>query len=141
MDEILERLKTTSANCAEAYAGWSTSKKDGEKREALQNAVHELRKVSSRVEIEIAVSERDEQSRKAIPIPPHRASRNNNNRGDTRNDNKSADKSNNDLPDFIKSGDKPADNKAKSAPQKRPTGKLTTSSSAPAAEATNNEEE
>ncbi|MAS87064.1 MAG: hypothetical protein CMH30_03675 [Micavibrio sp.] len=125
MDEILERLKTTSANCAQAYADWSSSKKDGDKREALQNAVHELRKVSSRLEIEIAVSERDEQSRKAIPIPPHRASRNN--RGD--NKNKGKNKENNDLPDFIKSNDKKSDDKSKAKPAKRTTGKLTTNKS------------
>ena len=72
MDEIEKRLKETSDNCLSAYESWQKDKKDSKAREDLQESVHELRKVASRVEIELAVSERDEMTQKPIPIPPHR---------------------------------------------------------------------
>jgi len=75
MDEIQQRLRTTADACIAAYEAWSGAKKDGAVRESLMEAVHELRKVAARVEIEMAVSERDEMASRPIPIPPHRASR------------------------------------------------------------------
>ena len=74
MDEIDKRLKETSEACLKAYEAWNKDKKDGKAREVLQETVHELRKVASRLEIEVAVSERDEMTQKPIPIPPHRDS-------------------------------------------------------------------
>jgi hypothetical protein len=38
-------------------------------------AVHELRKVAARLEIEMAISERNEVASKPIPIPSHRANK------------------------------------------------------------------
>ena len=75
MDEIETRLKDASENCIKAYEAWNKSKKNPELRESLQEAVHELRKVSARLEIEIAVSEREDLTQRPIPIPPHRSSR------------------------------------------------------------------
>jgi len=75
MDEIEQRLKDTSSECLSAYARWVHDQRDGKAREDLMEAVHELRKVASRLEIELAISEREEMSQKHIPIPPHRASR------------------------------------------------------------------
>lgn len=75
MEDIKQRLEETSENCLKGFAGWCANKKDAAAREVLQNAIHELRKVASRLEIELAISERDEMAQKAIPIPPHRASR------------------------------------------------------------------
>ncbi|MBP9868023.1 MAG: hypothetical protein KBC88_03725 [Alphaproteobacteria bacterium] len=75
MDEIEKRLRETADNCVTAYEVWGKSKKNAEARERLQEAVHELRKVAARLEIEVAVSERDEMTQRHIPIPPHRASR------------------------------------------------------------------
>jgi hypothetical protein len=37
--------------------------------------VHELRKVTSRIEIELAISDRNNSSLKPMPIPPHRSSK------------------------------------------------------------------
>lgn len=74
MDEIDQRLRETSEACIKAYEAWNKDKKAGPAREALQESVHELRKVASRVEIEVAISERDEMTQKPIPIPPHRDS-------------------------------------------------------------------
>ena len=75
MDDIGQRLRDAADNCIKAYEAWSSSKKDFAAREALQENVHELRKVSARLEIEVAASERDDITQRQIPIPPHRASR------------------------------------------------------------------
>lgn len=75
MDEIQTRLKDSSEKCIQAYTAWKDKKSDVELRGALQEAVHELRKVSARLEIEIATSERDQMTQKPIPVPPHRSAR------------------------------------------------------------------
>lgn len=75
MDEIETRLRAVSDDSVKAYQKWQASKRDPEAREALQDAIHEMRRVSARLEIEIAVSERDEMASRPIPIPPHRATR------------------------------------------------------------------
>jgi len=73
MEDIQTRLKEASQNCLEAYAAWEGQKKDSKVQEDLHSAIHELRKVSSRLEIELAISERDQMTSKPIPIPAHRA--------------------------------------------------------------------
>ncbi|MBI1327991.1 MAG: hypothetical protein GC136_10175 [Alphaproteobacteria bacterium] len=75
MEEIAQRLKEVSERCHTAYNAWGKAKKDVSAREELQEAIHELRKVAARLEIEIAVSDRDESAVRAMPIPPHRAAR------------------------------------------------------------------
>ena len=71
-DEVKKRLQDSADKCIKSYEAWSKNKKDGAASEALQDAVHEIRKVASRLEIELAASERDESTQKPIPIPPHR---------------------------------------------------------------------
>ena len=95
MDEIGQRLKETSDACITAYEKWLGAKKESAALESLQEAVHELRKVSARLEIEMAVSEREEMSQRPIPVPTHRTSR--------RRDN------NDSLPDFIAEGNGDSD--------------------------------
>ena len=73
MDEIQTRLKETSEACMKAYEAWVDKKKDSKAQEDLGNAIHELRKVSSRLEIELAISERDQVTSKPLPIPEHRS--------------------------------------------------------------------
>ncbi|MEM6781208.1 MAG: hypothetical protein AAF569_05045 [Pseudomonadota bacterium] len=73
MDEVAKRLKDTSETCIGAYDAWRKSEKDASAREALQEAVHELRKVASRIEIEMAVSERDNSSAGRVAIPEHKS--------------------------------------------------------------------
>lgn len=75
MDEIEVRLKECADACIKSYEAWCKEKKDSSSREALLESVHELRKVASRLEIEIAISERENMADKPLPIPPHRASR------------------------------------------------------------------
>lgn len=71
-EDIRDRLKNASEECLKCYEAWSGNDKDDKVRESLQDAIHELRKVSSRLEIELAISERDQMAQKPIPIPPHR---------------------------------------------------------------------
>ena len=81
---VKERLQASAMSCLESYDAWDKDKKDAAKREALQEAVHELRKVASRLEIDIAVSERDGMKDKPLPIPAHRSApkgKNNNDDG------------------------------------------------------------
>lgn len=72
MDEIEKRLREGSEHCFNCYEAWKKNQKDAAAREALMEAIHELRKIASRLEIELAVSERDEMAQRPIPIPPHR---------------------------------------------------------------------
>jgi len=83
MEDVDKRLSETSAKCATALDAWSKDKKDAKVRSELQESMHELRKVLSRIEIEIAISERDQNGQKPIPMPSHRDSRaeKNDNRG------------------------------------------------------------
>lgn len=97
MDQTQERLKDSAEACIKAYDVWGNSKKNAEARERLQEAVHELRKVAARLEIEMASSERDELTQRQIAIPPHRASRG-----------RQAEIGN-ELPDFITDGGNAAD--------------------------------
>lgn len=73
MPEIKARLQTASKDCLEAYEAWASNKKDAKTQETLHDAIHELRKVSSRLEIELAISERDQLASKPIPIPSHKS--------------------------------------------------------------------
>lgn len=75
MDEIQTRLQETSKNCLKAYEGWREKRKDAQSQESLQTAIHELRKVASRLEIELALSERDELTARPLPIPSHRSNK------------------------------------------------------------------
>jgi len=77
MDEIQQRLEETSKNCFDAYGEWISNKKSSQAQEKLHSSIHELRKVSSRLEIELAISERDEVTSKPLPIPPHRSAKGN----------------------------------------------------------------
>ncbi len=70
---IQERLRETSQNCLESFINWEGQKKDRKAQEDLHAAIHELRKVSSRLEIELAMSERDQMAAKPLPIPAHRS--------------------------------------------------------------------
>lgn len=75
MDEIQTRLQEASQNCIKAYAEWVGKKRDPKAQETLHSSIHELRKVSSRLEIELAISERDQMTAKPLPIPSHRSSK------------------------------------------------------------------
>lgn len=71
--DIQTRLKQTSQDCLDAHGAWEKDKKDAKAQENLHSSIHELRKVSSRLEIELAISERDQMTSKPLPIPSHRS--------------------------------------------------------------------
>jgi hypothetical protein len=75
MDEIEQRLRETTDACIKSFENWNKQGKNQETRESLMETMHEVRKVLARLEIEIAISERDRLGTRQIPIPPHRSSR------------------------------------------------------------------
>ena len=75
MDEIGQRLRDAADACVSSYEAWAGDKKNVAVRERLQETVHELRKVCARLEIEVALSEREQMSQRPIPVPPHRSSK------------------------------------------------------------------
>jgi hypothetical protein len=77
MDEIQTRLQETSQNCMKAYSEWVGRKKDAQAQEKLQAAIHELRKVASRLEIDLAISERDQNAVRPLAVPSHRSAKGN----------------------------------------------------------------
>ncbi len=70
-DEIKQRLEDSSKKCVESYEAWRKDGKNPQARETLQDAVHELRKVASRLEIELVSSERDSSPPKQMKPPSH----------------------------------------------------------------------
>lgn len=72
---VQERLQNTVAHCMSCYDAWKSDSKNVEARQQLEESVHELRKVTSRIEIELAISDRNNSSLKPMPIPPHRSSK------------------------------------------------------------------
>lgn len=74
MEEIEQRLKESTQACIKSFENWVKENKSLEAREELMETMHEVRKVVARVEIEIAISERDRLGSRPIPIPPHRSS-------------------------------------------------------------------
>lgn len=75
MEEIGKRLNDTTEQCIKAFDAWKDSGSDKQKQEDLREAVHDLRKVASRLEIEMAARERKNSSSNAIPIPSHKSNR------------------------------------------------------------------
>ena len=73
MSDIAQRLQETAAQCLSSLAAWQKDIKNDATREQLMDAVHELRKVASRLEIDIALGERANTNAKRIPIPEHKS--------------------------------------------------------------------
>lgn len=73
MDEIEKRLRESTDACIKGFEAWIKANKSLESREGLMEAMHDVRKVVARLEIEIAISERDRLGSRPIPIPPHRS--------------------------------------------------------------------
>jgi hypothetical protein len=70
---VSDRLKECAAICLASLDAWKNDQKDTEARENLMESVHELRKVASRIEIDIAMLERVNTNAKRIPIPEHKS--------------------------------------------------------------------
>ncbi|WP_448189794.1 hypothetical protein [Azospirillum sp. sgz301742] len=74
VDEVEARLRETARGCLAAYRTWRQQPGTGSVQ-SLSDAVHDLRKVLARIEIDMSASRRDEQVARPIPIPAHRAAR------------------------------------------------------------------
>ncbi len=75
MEEIEKRLRESTDACIKNFENWLKQSKNLESRETLMEAMHDVRKVIARLEIEIAISERDRLGSRPLPIPPHRSQR------------------------------------------------------------------
>lgn len=64
-----ERMDAAAKACAEAYRVWKAGEGDVQ---SLGDAIHELRKVIARMEIEVSASRKEEQ--RPIPLPSYRRS-------------------------------------------------------------------
>ncbi|MDE1148141.1 MAG: hypothetical protein PW843_16190 [Azospirillaceae bacterium] len=68
-----QRMAGAAQRSAEAYAAWKANPEGG--MQGLTDALHELRKVIARMEIEMSASRKEENAARPIPIPYHRAQR------------------------------------------------------------------
>lgn len=75
MEDIEKRLRESTDACIKNFEAWLKNNKNSEGRESLMESMHEVRKVIARLEIEIAINDRDRLGSRPIPIPPHRSSR------------------------------------------------------------------
>ena len=82
MEDIEQRLRESTDACIKSFENWLKQNKNAEARESLMETMHDVRKVLARVEIEIAISERDRNGSRPIPIPPHRSQRKRNEGGE-----------------------------------------------------------
>lgn len=87
MENIKERLEDTVRKCVSCYENWTKDPKDTAIRQQLDEAVLELRKVTSRIEIEMAIADRSNSNMKPMPIPPHRAAQGKPGRNSRKNNN------------------------------------------------------
>lgn len=74
-DEIRQRLEDSTEKCVKAYEEWRKDEKNDAARVSLQEAVHEVRKVASRLEIELVTSKRDNTVHKPMAAPSHRSAK------------------------------------------------------------------
>tara|TARA_B100001146_G_C15957382_1_gene338212 strand:+ start:94 stop:558 length:465 start_codon:yes stop_codon:yes gene_type:complete len=72
-EETAMRLQEAAAKCLSSLDAWNKDLKNVDAREALLEAVHELRKVTSRLEIDIAMNDRKVTNAKPLPIPEHKS--------------------------------------------------------------------
>ena len=75
MSDIKDRLRTATDECLSKFEAWNKDKTDGKAREVMLDSLHELRKAAARLEIEMAISERDRLGNNPIPIPTHKSSK------------------------------------------------------------------
>ncbi len=80
VDAVEARLRETARGCLVAYRGWRQAAGETS-TQALNDAVHELRKVLARIEIDMSASRREEPGLRPIPVPAHRAARQQQQRG------------------------------------------------------------
>ena len=72
-ENTAQRLQEAAAKCLSTLDTWNKDLSNNDAREALLETVHELRKVTSRLEIDIAMNDRKALNAKPIPVPEHKS--------------------------------------------------------------------
>lgn len=74
MDEVSKRLQDTVDKCIKSYTAWQADKKDVSARESLNETLHELRRATAALEIDMIREERMSGTVRPINTPSHRSS-------------------------------------------------------------------
>ena len=76
MDEVGKRLHDAAEKCIKSYESWQTDKKDQSAREQLNESLHELRRATAALEIDMIREERlAGGGNRPMPTPTHRSAR------------------------------------------------------------------
>ncbi|MCM2344918.1 MAG: hypothetical protein NDJ24_10205 [Alphaproteobacteria bacterium] len=75
MDEIGKRLHDNAEKCIKSYEVWQQDKKNQEARESLNESLHELRRATAALEIDMIREERLSGVTRPMPTPVHRSMR------------------------------------------------------------------
>ncbi len=76
MDEVGKRLHEAAEKCIKSYESWQTDKKDQPAREVLNESLHELRRATAALEIDMIREERMAGGgNRPMPTPTHRSAR------------------------------------------------------------------
>ncbi|HAU28854.1 MAG TPA: hypothetical protein DCW68_01930 [Rhodospirillaceae bacterium] len=78
LQDTATRLSLSTQNLMQSYDAWAENMENMENMRSLSDAMRNLRRVTSRIEIEMAamaVAEPDEDAMRPIPVPLHRAAR------------------------------------------------------------------
>lgn len=74
MDEVSKRLQDAAEKCIKSYQTWQADKKDVGARESLNESLHELRRATAALEIDMIREERMSGGVRPINTPGHRSS-------------------------------------------------------------------
>lgn len=75
MDEVGKRLHDAAEKCIKSYEAWQADKKDQPARESLNESLHELRRATAALEIDMIREERMAGGNRPMPTPTHRSAR------------------------------------------------------------------
>lgn len=75
MDEVTKRLHDNAEKCIKSYEAWQADKKDVSARESLNESLHELRRATAALEIDMIREERMSGTARPMPTPGHRSAR------------------------------------------------------------------
>lgn len=75
MDEIGKRLHDAAEKCIKSYEAWQQDKKNQGARESLNETLHDLRRATAALEIDMIREERLSGTARPMPTPVHRSMR------------------------------------------------------------------
>lgn len=86
MDEVGKRLHDAAEKCIKSYEAWQADKKNQPARESLNESLHELRRATAALEIDMIREERLAGGSRPMPTPAHRSMRKQDDEGGGAND-------------------------------------------------------